>query len=177
MKKTITAVSIVALSLLMATTANADFPKDSHVVSKGNVYRVIDGDTYVVNLPKSKYREMKSYAKGDDRKYFNDRHNSIRIRLANTDTAESVHKDKRKNTERGKNISSHVTNILEKKDVKVACYDFGKYHRVICNVAFPNKGNMEDMGGYLMSNGLSNYVTYFGKSPYYHEQYKKLSKR
>lgn len=172
MKKIITG---LAVSLFAVSIAQADFPSGADVKAQGSVYRVIDGDTFVINMSnENKYNTLKSYATGDDLKYFNDQYNSIRVRLASTDTEESKHKDKSRNTQKGEDTSNHVKQILEKEDVNLACYDFGNYHRLICNVAFPYNGDMIDLGAYLMINDLSDYVTRFGNNPYLHNEYQKI---
>lgn len=172
MKKIITG---LAVSLFAVSIAQADFPSGADVKAQGSVYRVIDGDTFVINMSnENKYNTLKSYATGDDLKYFNDQYNSIRVRLASTDTEESKHEDESQNTAKGEETSKHITQILEKKDVNIACYDFGDYNRVICNVAFPYNGQNIDLGSYLISNGLSDYVTRFGNNPYLHNQYKDI---
>jgi len=164
----------VLMSLVLVSTAHADFPSGVDVKTQGNVYRVIDGDTFVINIDEDKYDVLKSYATGDDLKYFNDKYHSIRVRLASTDTEESKHEDKSKNTQKGEETSNHIKQILEKKDVNLACYDFGNYNRLICNVAFPYNGDMVDLGAYLMINDLSDYVTRFGNNPYLHNEYQSI---
>lgn len=168
-------IASILMSLALVSTAQADFPSGVDVKTQGNVYRVIDGDTFVVNIDENKYDVLKSYAKGDDLKYFNDQYHSIRVRLASTDTEESTHEDKSRNTDKGRYTSQHIKEILEKKDVSLACYDFGNYNRLICNVAFPYNGDMVDLGAYLMINDLSDYVTRFGNNPYLHNEYQKIN--
>jgi len=164
----------ILMSLAVVSTAHADFPSGVDVKTEGNVYRVIDGDTFVVNIDEDKYDVLKNYATGEDLKYFNDKYHSVRVRLASTNTEESKHKDKSRNTKKGEDTSIHVKQILEKEDVRLACYDFGNYHRLICNVAFPYNGDMTDLGAYLMINDLSDYVTRFGNNPYLHNEYQKI---
>jgi endonuclease YncB( thermonuclease family) len=164
----------ILMSLAVVSVAQADFPSGVDVKTEGNVYRVVDGDTFVINVNENGYQKLKSYATGDDLKYFNDQYSSVRVRLASTDTEESKHKDESRNTVAGEEASRHVTQILEKKDVRLACYDFGDYNRIICNVAFPYNGDMADLGAYLMVNDLSDYVTYFGNNPYLHNEYQKI---
>jgi endonuclease YncB( thermonuclease family) len=71
------------------------------VTSHGTIYRVIDADTLMVNISDNDvYHQLVREAAGDEDRlrYFNDRFQSIRIRLANVDTPESVHRDKSRNT-------------------------------------------------------------------------------
>lgn len=135
------------------------------------VYRVVDGDTYVLNAMSAQdYASLKSLAKTkSDYKYFQDKYRGFRVRLANTDTAESVHHDEKKNSSEGKETSSYVKSILNGETVGYSCWDMGKHNRVICSISH----NGKDFGLKLIQEGRSPYVTSFGKHPYLHSEYRK----
>ncbi len=138
---------------------------------KANVYRVVDGDTFIVNVKdKTDYFQFRGFAKKhkDGLKFFNDKYLSFRIRLANTDTAESVHTDKSRNSEAGKQASDYSKGMLTGKNIDYKCWDMGKYNRAICSISLDGK----DYGITLIENGYSEYVTKFGKHPYLHKEYK-----
>lgn len=156
------------------TAANAATISPANSISgTGKVYRVIDGDTIDVNINSaSVYGEIKRAADVDGLKYLNDYYQKFRIRLANIDTPESVHRDKRKNTKEGYAASNYLKNKIEGKEVGFECWDKGKYGRMICAVSF----NGQDIGLDLISKGHSPYVTYWGKHPRMHKQYFKAAR-
>lgn len=149
----------------------------------GTIYRAKDGDTIQVNInDPSVYQRLKTEAQKDpDRlKYLIDKYQSFVIRIASVNTEESVHRDKSKNTKRGKAISNIIKGLVTQKETEFWCYDFGYYGRAICNVKVFDYKNGEpydfDLGGYLISNGFSDYITDFGQNPLYNKEYQKLSK-
>lgn len=152
--------------------------------AEGKVYRVIDGDTYIVNLSKkSDFDRLVGLAGGDQKRtrYLDSKFKSMRVRLANVDTPESVHPDASKNTQRGKTISWSVKQALEGKSVVVRCFDWGKHGRAICNVQRSYGRTNEpiekgDMGLWLMRAGYSDYVTKYGRNPWLDKQYRKFEK-
>lgn len=149
--------------LLVSQAAQAVSP-DRPVTSSGTVYRVIDGDTYIVNLDDSQgYRTLKRNAPST--RYFNDRYQSVRVRLASTDTDEL-------GTPSGDRIAGEVRARLEKEKVMVACYDYGENHRPVCNVGH----NGADIGIWLMDQGWSDYITYFGVNPFMHTRYRSAAR-
>jgi endonuclease YncB( thermonuclease family) len=176
-KKSTTALAISLFAVSFAKAGPITY--DSPMSTSGFVYRVIDADTFVINIEPDAYERVKRNAEGDEdrERYLNDRFNSIRVRLANVDTPESAHREESRNTEMGSFLSSRVTNMIEKENVGLRCHDFGVYGRIICNVGFVDEsGEMLDLGGYLIGNGYSPYVTHFGESPYHHEVYQQLER-
>ncbi|MEZ9708869.1 thermonuclease family protein [Vibrio breoganii] len=156
---------LVLLSLLSSfALASPDFVRGEAVV-----YRVIDGDTFTLNVTSGlDYNELKSFGvESGSERYFNDKYQSFRVRLANVDTEESVHSDPSRNTEFGKLTSRYVKELIEGESVGYMCWDFGKYDRAICSLAL--KG--QDLGYLLISEGYSDYVTRYGRHPYLHKEY------
>jgi len=142
-------------------------------IGMGTVQRVIDGDTFVVNLHSQQvFDRFAADAIGNDRRerHTNSRFNSIRVRLANIDTAESVHANPERNTRQGSQVSREVKAMLEGKDVRVLCHDWGRYGRSICNVQL-NGVASGDVGLWLIQSGYSPYVTRWGRNPYLHNEY------
>lgn len=141
------------------------------ITSTGTVYRVVDADTFVVNLDDTNaYRQLVYVAQGEPRRldYLNDDYQSIRVRLANVDTAESVHSDDSRNTEQGRQLSKQVAAALEGQATRVTCFDWGDYGRAICSITLPNGS---DLGQWLIGNGHSDYVTRWGRHPYLDAEY------
>lgn len=150
---------------------------DEPVVSTGSVSRTIDGDTFEVSLDDPEaYARLARQAAGhaDRERYLNDRFQSTRVRLASVDTPESVHRDGSRNSEEGKRASDIVREMVEGKQILATCYDWGYYGRTICNLAVAHEGDWADLGGWLISSGISPYLTDFGNNPYFHSEYKAL---
>lgn len=164
------------LALFGFTAHAASITPANPVITHGTVYRVIDGDTYVVNLDDdAAYERFKAAAGKDQRRnrYLDDRFNSIRVRLANIDTPESVHSNPKMNTQAGRDASAAVKRLIEGKRVKVSCHDWGRYGRSICNVEVAGS----DVGLWLINQGHSEYIARWGKNPYLHREYTKASSR
>lgn len=95
MKKTILIVGL--FSAFSAFAGNLSF--QNKVEGTGYVYRVIDGDTYDINIDSNAvYNDLKSKSNKKERKYLKDKYKNFRVRLANTNTAESKHPDASRNT-------------------------------------------------------------------------------
>lgn len=142
------------------------------VTSHGTVYRVVDADTFIVNVSDSDaYRQLVQEAAGDEDRlrYLNDRFQSIRVRLANVDTPESVHRDESRNTQEGRDLSAQVKALLEGQPTQVTCYDWGHYGRAICTVMKPSG---VDLGEWLIANGHSEYITAWGRNPFFDAEYR-----
>lgn len=166
--KSVLALAVTVLSL-ESQAAQAGYPT---VSSPGTVYRVIDGDTYIVNMNNpAQYRALYEAADSDPQRerYFNHQYRSIRVRLANADTPESEHADDRRNSLEGKEISALMTQLLEGQPTKLNCYDWGYYGRAICSLTFYNG---VDVAEWLISQGYSPYVTRWGRHRYYDERYR-----
>ena len=104
------------------------------ITGTGSVYRVIDGDTFIINVDETDtYNKFSEASQGEPRRlrYFNDNYQSIRVRLANVDTPESVHSDNSLNTEEGRRISEEVKALLEGNSTLISCFDLGYYGRAI----------------------------------------------
>lgn len=168
-KKVIGLMSVSACLVLssLSFSANAGV---SIVEGKAKVYSVIDGDTYNLNaFSKESYNQLKSFARSkDDYKYFYDKYNSFRVRLANVDTEESKHVNAKRNTAKGQETSDYVKSFLTGKTVDYSCWKMGKFNRVICSVTYQGR----DLGIKLIQEGYSDYLTKFGKHPYMHNEYK-----
>lgn len=169
---------ILTLSLIAALPVSAGMISgDDPVISTGTVYRTIDGDTFLVNMSdRSAYLRIRSEAAGDpDRiRHLNDAYSSIKVRLASVGTPESTHKDPKRNTAEGREVSAIVTKLTEGKYARVSCYDWGVYGRPVCNLGIKDSGSWADVGGWLIQHGFSPYDTYFGRNPFYDSEYRAL---
>lgn len=161
---------LVGLLLGLTTGAQAQFAQILN--ASGEVYRVVDGDTYIVNIGSEyEYLRLKAEAVTEEElEWFNDQYQSVRVRLANTDTAESVHRDYSRNHREGKTISSIMSYRLTDRRVGLRCWDFGKYGRLICSVALGGM-NGEDIGLRVITEGMSPYITRYGRHPYLDQEY------
>ena len=163
---------IVPLLLLTSGFAQSETMGAHNIITgTGTVYRVIDGDTLTVNISSQRdYKRLKSTAKNrGELKYFKDKYRSFRIRVANVNTDESVHPDKKRNTQSGVKSSDFAKKYLNGKKVKYSCWDYGKWGRAICSIEVGGK----DFGLALVESGHSKYVTKYGKPPYLHREYRK----
>jgi len=156
-----------------ALYANA-ISKSNMIKGDGFVYRVVDGDTYIVNVKSDKvYAALKSQAKtSNEKQHFKDKYKAFKIRLGNIDTAESKHVDKSRNSQIGVSTSAYVKKKLNKQKISFTCWDFGKYGRAICSVRLGGK----DLGLHLLKQGFSTYYTVFGAHPYLDEEYSRASR-
>lgn len=166
---------ILLLSAISFTSFAGTLSHNNIVSGSGVVYRVLDGDTYDINIDdQDVYNKLKATATtSKELSYFKDKYKNFRVRLGNIDTAESTHYDSSRNTLAGKNTSTYVKELLSKEKVNFYCWDYGRYGRAICSVTFSGG----DVGIHLIKNGHSEYVTSFGINPFFHEEYKKASKR
>jgi endonuclease YncB( thermonuclease family) len=168
---------VIALSFGASTASANTVPLSAEhpAVGSGTVYRVLDGDTFIVNLDDANTYQRLAILAADDpdkSRYMNDRHHSIRVRLANVDTAESVHRDESRNTQEGANISTLVTDLIQGKPSYVQCYDWGDHGRPICTLELGRQGEQGDLGHWLIKEGHSDYVTFWGENPFYPSAYR-----
>lgn len=166
MKKILT---FICLFCLTSTSAFAV----TVYTGQATVYRVIDGDTFIVNdKSQSDYSALRNFASKteDGLKYFNNKYKSFRIRLSNTDTAESEHPDESRNSASGKKASDYTKSQLTGKSISYSCWDVGYFKRMICSVSL----NGQDYGINLIENGYSVYYTKYGIHPFMHNEYKSV---
>lgn len=159
------------VGISFTTQANTSWPE---IAGEGMVYRVIDGDTLIVNTDRQTYLNLKSHASKESTKLMNDKHNSFRIRLAAIDTPESVHRDKSKNSAAGTEASAFMKKLSGDKMVNFKCWAVEKHGRFLCSAEL--KETAEDLGLLLIQSGFSTYVTKYGKHPYLHREYLQASK-
>lgn len=108
--------------------------------TSGTVTRVVDGDTYILNID------------GTD----------VRVRLIGVDTPESVAPDsyRKENSEEGKEISELVKEKVLEGDTLYIEYDVSptdKYGRTLAYLYFPDGTMVQD---WLLQNGYANVATY-----------------
>lgn len=162
-----------AMALVIFVVSATATASQNYIIGEGVVYRAVDGDTFVVNVnSQAVYEDIKQLANTPKaRNYLNDKYKSFRIRLAATDTEESKHKDTSRNTAAGKATAKYVARMTEGKPVTFACWTLGNYDRAICSMELSG----QDLGLHLIQQGLSPYVTYFGKHPYLHAEYQEAA--
>ncbi len=174
---------ILLLSLLLyrtsspLTTTQNTSPPPIHIT----INRVIDGDTLEVTLPDGTVEK---------------------VRLLCVNTEESVHPDKKRNTDFGKQTSAHARELLRHNSGALPGFlEFeagrrrDKYGRLLCYV-FPTIISNQDSpspqnpppsahrsgpGGinlnlYLVRQGYSPYYTPYGRSRKYHDEFKKAER-
>lgn len=114
--------------------------------TSGKIVRVVDGDTYCIDLEN---------VRGDEEK-------GTKVRLIGVDTPESVAPDtyRKDNTEEGKTVSDIVRDKLKAGDTVLIEYDVqkeDKYGRTLAYVYMSNGTMVEE---WLLSEGLANTATY-----------------
>lgn len=114
--------------------------------TSGKIVRVVDGDTYCIDLEN---------VRGDEEK-------GTKVRLIGVDTPESVAPDtyRKDNTEEGKTVSDVVRDKLKAGDTVLIEYDVqkeDKYGRTLAYVYMSNGTMVEE---WLLSEGLANAATY-----------------
>ena len=160
---------VVLLSAGSAHTANSEVL--FNVEGEGYVYDAIDGDTFWVNVDNTEVFTY-LYDKARDNRHFRPKYQSIKMRLGNTNTAESEHQDKWRNTAEGARTSQLIRQITAKRRVRFHCWDIGDYNRPICSLRFNQVG---DLGVFLIENGFSDYITKYGYSPRMHKEYSRAA--
>jgi endonuclease YncB( thermonuclease family) len=153
---------ILISALLLGFSAQAQV-----VEGHGTVNYVVDGDTMDIRVSEAQRQELLD-AGYVAPKHVSERYKTFRVRLANTDTAESKHKDESRNTEAGAQSASYVTDQILRRNVTYSCYRQGDYGRSICSLDVQGLG---DLGLHLIETGHSPYVTYFGRHPTMHREY------
>jgi endonuclease YncB( thermonuclease family) len=160
---------ILLLAILVFSASAQAFD----ISGTGTVWRAVDGDTFwISDVERSTFDQL--WQKSQDPDHFNRKYSSIKIRIGGVDTEESTHKDRSKNTDRGRGISEHMKKLSAGQPARFRCWTIGKYGRPICAV---NLQDIGDIGRYLITNGLSPYVTVWGAHPYLHEVYRQADAR
>lgn len=122
---------------ILSIFQNKNIVESRQTEGKYFVTEVVDGDTYKINY------------EGKEQK----------VRLIGVDTPESVHPDKSKNTQYGKEASNYVKELIEKKYISLE-FDVSKtdkYGRLLAYVYLEN-GEMLNMR--LIKEGYAQVATY-----------------
>lgn len=165
-------VSFVALSFVGCSFAfsngacgerESTISASSPITGRGQIYRVIDGDTLIINArSQAHYRAFREAADAQCKlDHLNDKHKSIRVRLFGVNTDESKHPNSDRNTPSGNQAYELVKSEFEGDRVRFTCYSHGYYGRSICSV----ESNHNDIGLWIINNGLSHYERGFGDHP------------
>jgi endonuclease YncB( thermonuclease family) len=141
------------------------------VQGEGKITYVKDGDTYKAQTTRENLKKLLRNGL-TTREHIDFQKNTFVIRLSNTDTEESVHKNPLKNTKFGKKTSKKMKSMLTNQMVKFQCFAKGIYDRAVCSI----QTRTGDVGHYLIKNRYSKYVQSFFKHPYFHADYKKADK-
>lgn len=129
-----------AAEMSEATLASLPRPTDFSAMEKCTVQRVVDGDTYVLDI-------------GTEEK---------KVRLIGVDTPESVAPASyaKENTEEGRTVSEIVKGRIKAGDILYAEYDVSKtdkYGRMLAYLYFEDGTMVQD---WLLENGYANIATY-----------------
>ncbi|MFS1429694.1 thermonuclease family protein [Vibrio splendidus] len=167
--KNVTKLLIAMIAVVSLPAAAGTLNPNNAIKGSGQIYRVIDGDTLLVTFDdRGIYKNLKSKTTSKkEQSHFNDKYGTVKFRLGNVNTAESVHTDASKNSAEGKVASNYVKSAWEKKKVNFVCWDFGHYGRAICSVSY----NGLDLGVDLIRKGYSDYEYKWGKHPFTHKAY------
>jgi endonuclease YncB( thermonuclease family) len=158
-----------ALCLACSAAVAGGLSVNNPIVGMAKVYRVVDGDTYILNVedPSVFDRLYRAARLEGALEHMQPRYRGFRVRLFGVDTAESVHPDADENSSFGKRVSEVVARQLEGTRVRFRCFDFGRYERAICTLS---QGGA-DVGEWLIRSGFSSYVTAYGNHPWAHQRY------
>ncbi len=153
---------LLALGLSSAAQAAPQAQK-FNIQGSGTVTRVIDGDTLVLKVrERAVFNRFISHAgTRQQQRHLDAGGQLIRVRIANINTAESVHPDKKKNTTFGQQAGEFLKSIAQDRSVGFWCWDFGYYGRLICSVSVGRK----DIGLTMIQNGYSDYIVRYGEHP------------
>ena len=159
---------IVSLFVVLFGTEQASADYGQPIVAKGRIVHVTDGDTARVEVPAAVVREAKTRAQEAERQYQRNMNldriytsSIMRIRVANIDTAESVHPDASKNSMEGKKASRFARETFSGDAVIVYCFEVGYYGRPICDI----RSNDGDWAETMIRAGYSKYITKWGRHP------------
>ena len=162
---------VLLSSLLIATNAHADLSARTPFVANGKVAKVVDGDTAYVALSDTSYAKFRAMADTKPKlRAFKDNNNMVKVRLGGINTPESVHTNKKMNTQAGQLASKWAKDNFYRHPVTLRCWDFGKYGRPICSI-LTEHGN-KDWGLEAIKAGHSDYITKYGKHPFLHSEYR-----
>ena len=145
---------IVVLCIIFAVIGNNSTPKENHEKEQCTLVRVVDGDTYIVEL------------NGEEK----------RIRLIGVNTPESVAPaDYAENTAEGERVSEIVKNKLREGDTLLLEYDTertDKYDRTLAYVYLPDGTMIQE---WLLENGYAEVMT-IPPNVRYAERFKEIQK-
>lgn len=141
---------LIILSFIFLVSCKTNDSDTIRLHGAYKVVRVVDGDTIII--------------KKDEEK--------VRVRLIGIDTPESVHKDKRKNTKKGKLASEYTKRLLKNQEVYLE-YDEelkDKYDRTLAYVYLSDKETM--VNKLILQNGYAKAIKIKPNIKYYDEFYK-----
>jgi len=174
---------IIALMVMATNSPTASANGEFTISGKGIIAQVIDGDTARI-APESMellsaLKKQARIAQTDyqrkldiERIYSTDaRTPTILVRLANIDTAESVHPDANRNSAAGIKASDYAKRTFEGKNALLTCHTIGYYGRPICNIITADG----DWGDIMIRAGFTKYVTKYGRhhDRKWHEAYRR----
>jgi len=158
--------SLIVLTFGSETASAAPSPET--IKGNGMIAYVTDGDTARVHLPEAVVAQAKKAARIAERRYQRDmdleriyEKDNMLIRVANIDTAESVHKDASRNTKAGKVASDFANTMFAADRVRAICYEVGYYGRPICDI----RSNDGDWAEIMIRAGYTKYITKWGLHP------------
>ena len=149
----------------------SDLSENNAILGQGKIFAVVDGDTIIVtHINQRTFNKISALSTTPEQlENINKKYHSIKIRIASINTAESVHRDESKNTQAGIEASNYLKSWVKKGDVaKFKCYNQGDFGRLICTLNVAGK----DIGYDMIRMGHSDYVTRWGKNPYYDAKYR-----
>lgn len=154
------------------SSSNVSQQNSGTVEGTGRVSYVYDGDTYKITADDGSTLKSLESAGLAKSKYLYNNENAFRVRLANVNTEESVHRDKDKNTAKGRSVSNEMKAELSGEQVSFQCFEAGYYGRPVCSI----QTSSYDVGEFLISKGYSPYVTKYFKHPTRHNAYTKAAR-
>lgn len=174
-KKTTALISAACLMIALSGNAYADRTRFD-ISSPATIEYVIDGDTVILSLADrnawDNLRQHALQAQSDRQRNlqvpnrFKAGSNEITVRIANINTEESVHRDASRNTQAGERASRFAKSQFV-GEATVRCFEIGYYGRPICSVSTMDG----DWGEIMIANGMSAYISKWGRHPFLHQRY------
>ena len=99
---------------------------------------------------------------------------SVLIRVANINTAESVHRDSARNSQAGIRASAFAKAVFTGDSASIDCHTIGYYGRPVCNIISDQDG---DWAKVMIERGFSGYVIKYGRHPdaHWHQVYRQAA--
>lgn len=167
--------TLIAFTLVSAT-ASAKDRTQFDINSTGTISYVVDGDTAFVEMDDPQaFNDLRGQALRAEKnrqkdlsvsRNYRQRDRSVKVRIANIDTAESVAVNAKLNSQAGRDASAYAKAAFSGR-ANLRCWEIGYYGRAICSI----ETSRGDWGEHMIEQGMSPYINKYGRHPYMHRRY------